>query len=536
MKDIKSKKNKKDNSPKVDSAKQENIFQSVIDYKYLPVVFALLYLIILSYVSFTYHKIGDYGVETDFYWSYVTSAKAFLKGTILIDSFRGPLYQIVLGIFAFVVGEYLKAGMIINLLSASVVIFFTMSVVRKLFSNEYSFFTGLLLVFNPIFIQYTYSAGTDMFFNALVSLTIFLLFLKDESKYLHLVFAAFVTGLAYLTRYNGTFLIIFFFAILIITNWKIDFKAKIKSAFIFLGTFFITISPWGFFLLIKKGSFFYNDNYRNIAYEFYAKGKISWDSFWYSGNNQFSSLTEVIFKDPINFGVHMLQNVYEHFLLDMERLVGWQLGVLVILGLVIFFINNPLKYLKSKKFAYLISGGVFFLILLLVFYSERFSLFLIPFYVIMALYPLFSNKKSLKNFLPKPVVFIIIIGISLFTFIKAYSYNALRIDSGPEEILLLRDWYFANVPEDERGKIIAARKPQIAYYLNMDFNVIPIADNYQDFLNKIKKEKDDYIYFGIMEAQTRPALRGLLNPKNNFPGLRPIVYFSNPPSVLYKVE
>ena len=70
----------------------------------------------------------------------------------------------------------------------------------------------------------------------------------------------------------------------------------------------------------------------------------------------------------------------------------------------------------------------------------------------------------------------------------------------------------------------------------MDFNVIPIADNYQDFLNKIKKEKDDYIYFGIMEAQTRPALRGLLNPKNNFPGLRPIVYFSNPPSVLYKVE
>ena len=174
MKNKKSKKFKKDNSLKADSAKQENIFQSVINYKYLPVVFALLYLIILSYLSFTYHKIGDYGVETDFYWSYVTSAKAFLKGAILIDSFRGPLYQIVLGVFAFVVGEYLKAGMIINLLSASVVIFFTMSVVRKLFSNEYSFFTGLLLVFNPIFIQYTYSAGTDMFFNALISLAIFL--------------------------------------------------------------------------------------------------------------------------------------------------------------------------------------------------------------------------------------------------------------------------------------------------------------------------------------------------------------------------
>lgn len=533
---MKNKKNKKDNSPRVNFVEQGKFFQSIIDYKYLPVVFAILYLIILSFLSFTFHKIGDYGVETDFYQSYVPAAQEFLKGNILIDAFRGPLYQIVLGVFAFVVGEYLKAGMIINLLSASAVIFFTMSIVKRLFSNEYSFFTGLLLIVNPIFIQYTYSAGTDMFFNALVSLAIFLFFLKDEFEYLNLVFVAFVTGLAYLTRYNGIFLIIFFFIILIINYRDINLKTKIKSAFIFLVTFFITISPWGIFLSIKKGSFFYNDNYRNIAYELYAKGKISWDSFWYSGNNQFSSLTGVILKDPINFVIHMLQNVYGHFVLDMEKLIGWQLGVLVILGIIFFLINNPLKYLKSKKFAYLISGGVFFLILLLVFYSERFSLFLIPFYIVIAIYPLFSNRKSLKSFIPKPVLFIIIIVISLFTFTKAYSYNSLRIDSGPKEILLLRDWYFANVPEAERGKTIAARKPQVAYYLKMQFNVIPIADNYQDFLNKIKKEKDDYIYFGLMEAQTRPALRGLLNPKNNFPGLRPIVYLSNPPAVLYKVE
>ena len=536
MKNKKRKKNKKDNSPRVNSAEQEKIFQSVINYKYLPVVFALIYLVILSYLSFTYHKIGDYGVETDFYWNYVHSAQAFLNGNILIDEFRGPLYQIVLGIFEFVIGEYLKAGMIINLFSASAVIFLSMSIIRKIFSNEYSFFTGVLLVINPIFIQYTYSAGTDMFFNALICLAVYLLLFKNEYSISNIILPAFVTGLAYLTRYNGIFLIILFFVILLINYWEIDFKSRIKSALIFSATFFITITPWGIFLLIKKGSFFYNENYKNIAYELYGKGKISWDSFWYSGSNQFSSLTEVIFKDPINFVIHMLQNVYQHFLLDMERLIGWQLGVLVILGIIVFLINNPLKYLKSRKFVYLAGGGVFFLILLLVFYSERFSLFLIPFYVVMALYPLLSNGKSLKKFLPKSVLFLIIIFITLFTFTKSYSFNASRIDSGPKEILQLRDWYFANVPVAERGKTIAARKPQIAYYLKMNFNVIPLADNYQDFLNKIKKEKDDYLYFGIMEAQTRPALRGLLNPKNNFPGLRPIVYFSNPPAVLYKVE
>jgi len=123
----------------VNFVEQGKIFQSIIDYKYLPVVFAILYLIILSFLSFTFHKIGDYGVETDFYQSYVPAAQEFLKGNILIDAFRGPLYQIVLGVFAFVVGEYLKAGMIINLLSASAVIFFTMSIVKNCFQMSILF-------------------------------------------------------------------------------------------------------------------------------------------------------------------------------------------------------------------------------------------------------------------------------------------------------------------------------------------------------------------------------------------------------------
>lgn len=512
------------------------LFQSVIEYKYLPVLFALIYLIILSYASFTFHKIGDYGVETDFYQSYVPAVQEFLKGNILIDAFHGPLYQIVLGIFGFVIGEFLKAGMLINILSASAVIFLTMTLVRKLFSNEYSFFVGILLAVNPIFIQYTYSAGTDMFFNALICLAVYLLFIKNDFRYSNLIFTSFVTGLAYLTRYNGIFLIILFFLIIIVNYWGIDLKTKIKASLTFFVTFIITISPWGIFLLIKKGSFFYNDNYRNIAFELYGKGKISWDSFWYSGDNQFSSITDVIFNDPVNFITHMLYNVYEHFILDLQILIGWELGVGVILGLAIFILNNPLKIIKTKKFAYMISGGVFFIILFLVFYSERFSLFLIPFYTIIAIYPFLSDGRSLRKILSKPILISILIAISLSTFTRSYSFNSRRIDSGPKEILEMRDWYFENVPIAERGKNIAARKPHIAYYLKMNFHVIPISENYQDFLDKIKEERDDYIYFGTWEASMRPEVSDLLNPDYFFPGLTPIKSFSDPPAVLYKVE
>ena len=512
------------------------LFYSIINYKYFPIIISLLFLIILSFLSFTFHKIGDYGVETDFYWSYVPSAQAFLKGEFLIDAFRGPLYQIVLGIIGFVIGEYLKAGMLINILSASAVIFLTMTIVRKLFSNEYSFFIGLLLAVNPIFIQFTYSAGTDMLFNALACLAIYFMFSKDEYNIKNLILAAFLTGLAYLTRYNGTFLIILFFFLLLINFWKIDFKKKIKSALIFIVVFFITITPWGIYLLIKKGSFFYNDNYKNIAYEFYGKGKISWDNFWFSGNQNYSSLFDVILKDPINFVIHIFENVYQHFVMDMQRLIHWELGVLVILGLIVFIINNPLKYLKDKKLAYMIGGGIFFVILLLVFYSERFSIFLIPFYGIIAIYPFLSNGRSFKRLLPKSIIIIILWFVTLFSFARSYAFNDSNIDSGPKEIIETRDWFFANMPESERGKTIAARKPHIAYYLNMKFNIIPLADNYVEFLDKIKEEKNDYIYFSYYEAQTRPALQGLLNPEYYFPGLIPIYYHSDPPGVLYKVE
>jgi hypothetical protein len=38
-----------------------------------------------------------------------------------------------------------------------------------------------------------------------------------------------------------------------------------------------------------------------------------------------------------------------------------------------------------------------------------------------------------------------------------------------------------------------------------------------------------------MEAAMRPQFQFLLNPKQNHPGLEPVVFFENPPAVLYKV-
>jgi len=45
----------------------------------------------------------------------------------------------------------------------------------------------------------------------------------------------------------------------------------------------------------------------------------------------------------------------------------------------------------------------------------------------------------------------------------------------------------------------------------------------------------DYLYSGIAEAALRREFQYLIDPKVKHPGLEVVVYFKNPPSVLYRV-
>jgi hypothetical protein len=267
----------------------------------------------------------------------------------------------------------------------------------------------------------------------------------------------------------------------------------------------------------------------------YGKGKISWDDFWFKESNKITSLTDVVLQDPSVFISTTVSNVGDHFVNDMEKLMGWHIGVFTIFGLILLIISNPFKEWSSRENAYYIINIFFFALLLLVFYSERFSLFLVPFYGLIAFQPFFSEKFILKKYIPQKFGLLLVSALIIFTFIKSYSFNSVNIDSGPKELLTLRDWYFQNVPEPERGKRIAARKAHVAYYLDMEFKLMPMADSYEELISKLKEQKADYLYFSTIEAAMRREFQYLLNPKQNHPGLKVVVYFESPPAVLYKV-
>lgn len=510
-------------------------FNELVNYKYLSLIISILYLLVVGTLSLIFHTVGDYGIETDFFWGYVPSARGFLEGTIPMDAFRGPLYPMVLGLIGFLIGNFFKAGILIGVLSAAIVLYLTFEFLKRITSPITSFFVTILLAVNPVFVQYSYSAGTDMFFNALAAFTV-LFFLKDkELNYRQIILAGFFGGLSYLTRYNGVFLFSFVVVIFFVNYWNLTWFKRLKAAAVFTIVFVLTFSPWGFYTLIEKDSFFYNENYKNIAFEMHGKGKIGWDEFWFKESSKITSLTDVFLENPSVLTTKVVNNIGDHFVSDMEKLMGWHIGVFVILGLLFLIIRNPFKNWKSREIGYYIINLFFFGLLLLVFYSERFSLFLIPFYAVIAFHPFFSEKFIVRKYVPGKLGLLLVSALIIFTFIKSYSFNSSNINSGPKELLILQEWYNQNIPVEERGEKIAARKAHIAYYLDMEFKLLPMADSYEEFISKLREQKVDYLYFSTIEAAMRRQFQALLNPKQNHPGLKAVVYFESPPAVLYKV-
>jgi 4-amino-4-deoxy-L-arabinose transferase-like glycosyltransferase len=521
-----------------DQAKQpslQEIFTKFVQYRYLGLAIAILYFVILLIVSLLFHKVGDYGVETDFFWTYVPEAKSFISGALMIDNFRGPFYPMVLGIVNLVFDNYFLTGILIGISSAAVVIFLTYVLIRKLFSPMTAFFVVLLLSTNPIFVQYSYSAGTDMIFNMLVTAALYYFFKEKELNYQNLIIAAGFAGLSYLTRYNGVFLLGFVFIILFVNNWNISWLKRIKYSLLFVFAFLLTFTPWGIYCLVKKGSIFYNENFKNIAYEVYGKGTIAWDQFWFEHSSNYSSLFDVIAVNPFKFFVAILENVGGNFWADMNGLMGLYVGVFTILGIIFLLLPKPRINWSSRVTGYYLSNIFFFSLLLFVFYSNRFSLFLIPFYAILAVQPFLAERTVLQRKIPISVGYALVALMVVITLSKSISFNSSRISSGPKDLIELQDWYNKNILPENRGKILAARKPHAAYHLGMQFHLLPMADSYSEILDQLKKHNVDYLYLNSTETGLRREYQPLLYPEKEPPGLKIEIRIKKPSSVLYKV-
>lgn len=489
---------------------------------------SLVYFIAILSFSLGYRKVGNYDIETDFFWDYAIEARNILKGIINVGEFRGPGYPAVVALISTLIGDLFTSGLIISAISSSLVILITFKTLKKIFNDKIAFAVSITLILNPTFLRYSYVCGTDMFFNFLVSLAVFSAIigvLKNKNTLLFL--SGLAGGYAYLTRYNGISLLIGLPLMILLLNYKNLKNGVLKSIPTIVG-YFVILFPWSVYSYIKRGEFFYNRNYLNIAYEMYAKGKIPWDNFWFEASKEYKSFIDVFLRDPGLFIEKAFLNLLDHFWRDLTQLCGWQFAILFIFGLILM-ISYKIDNLKLAYFAHSLT---FFLVLVFVFYSERFSMYLLPTYLSIC-YSIISWKKIERTRFGWVIILII---FNLISLPKISQMIKRDIDNQPFDILYVREQFKAKFGDSERGKIIVARKPNIAYYLDMEFKPFPLVNNYDELYAELIKLNASYLYYSWIEYYFRRNLEFLFNYSSPPPFLEVVAISENPPAVLYKVK
>ncbi|MCE5249106.1 glycosyltransferase family 39 protein [bacterium] len=486
---------------------------------WIPWAVACLYTVFMAYIAFRYHTVGGLDVETDFYAELYPQAKKLVGGHFspLNYGAKGPVYSFLLAGVYGIVRDYFKAAQVLNLLSSFLFIGVLYNLIRQVFNSLTAILVIFAVVTNFMFQNFTYQTGSDMPFLVLCVSSMYFLFRNSGTR--DLVLSALFGILAFLTRYNGVFIV--FGSMVFYAFEDIPVMRRMKRIGLWIGVFVVAGLPWFIPNWIATGNPVYNENYVNVMLEFYGNGSsgYGYENWEQMLPRRFTSLGDIFLYNPVYFLKKMASNAAGHFIWDMRALVEWRLGVCVMLGLAAFFFTKP----DRRKLVFFSFGAVYFLILTLVFYNSRFSLYLLAFYIPVAVLP-FSNTlitRFLKRFSWIPVAFLF-----LLTSTYAYTTTVDIIENIRYTPFFLKDMGEALAKQniDKSAKLLA-RKPHAAYYAGLTPSMFPGDDvqTVDQLVTYCRKNGIEYILYSLVEVKYRPQLQELLDISKVHPGLEAMV-------------
>ncbi|CUU05418.1 hypothetical protein JGI2_01254, partial [Candidatus Kryptobacter tengchongensis] len=77
------------------------------------IISAISFIYFIGVLSFSvgYRKVGNYDIETDFFWDYAIEARNILKGIVNVGEFRGPGYPAVVAMISLFTGDSFTSGL-----------------------------------------------------------------------------------------------------------------------------------------------------------------------------------------------------------------------------------------------------------------------------------------------------------------------------------------------------------------------------------------------------------------------------------------
>lgn len=494
----------------------------------------LLYGLYWAYLAFTLHRLGNYGVETDFYWKYGPAAAALKQGRVLIEHFdtKGWGYPLVVAAFSFLGLDLFRAAQLIGVLSACAAVWCVFRVHRRLLGSVLALLSVLLLLSNPTFLVNVYEVGTDMFFFALAIGSIALILGSERPGRIAIAVSGVLAGWAFTTRYNGLFLwpgtVIAMVAIL---DRDLPARTRWAKAALWSGGFLLAAAPWLIVNAAHTGNPLTNSNWTNVGFSVYGQG--DWEHFFYGGNRKLHSFADVVRLDPARFARAMAANTLDHLKRDATVLLAKPWALFAAAGLVVIAIQ-----LRSRLWgAYLLFGLFYFLTLVPVFYGARFSLPMLAFYSAPALAPfawepLARLVSGIERRFPVRILAFLLIWMPGAMAAQAKIQDPRdpeAIQAGPYETLEAADYLRSHA----EGQTLFARKPHVAFLSGMRFAPIPEADSPEALRRAALSAGARYLLVSGAEMALRAGVRPLAEPDARVPGFRRV--FESAGGLVYEV-
>ena len=484
--------------------------------------------------AFTIHRIGNYAVETDFYWKYGPAAAALKQGRVLIEHFdsKGWGYPLVVAAFSFLGLDLFRAGQLVAVLSACVAAWGVFRIHQRLLGATLAFLSLLVLVVNSTFLANTYEVGTDMFFFAVVIGSIALLLGPERPGRLSIAASGLLAGWAFSTRYNG--LILWpaaVMALVAILDRDRPGPARLRRAALWSAGFLIAAAPWLYVNWAHTGNPLTNNNYTNVGFAVFGEG--NWERFFYGSDRKIHSFADVVLLDPARFAKTMVSNTVDHVKRDLIELMPFPWGVFAVGGLLVVALTR-----RTRAWgAYLLFGALYFLTLVPVFYGLRFSLPMLAFYSALAVAPFGWDRLSayvsgIERRFPLRVFAFLLLWMS--GAVGAYGKandprNPESIHAGPYEI----EEAAAYLKSHAAGETLLARKPHVAFLAGMRFAPIPQIDTPAALHEVAVKSGAKYLLVSGAEMALRAAVRPFAEPDAQVPGFRRV--FESQGALVYEV-
>lgn len=492
--------------------------------------YALIALVLaaLLAIAFGPHRIGDYFAETDFYGDYARGAQLIQHGRLIATRYGvvGPVYELTLALAGLIVRDLFLAAKLISVAAAAASLLLWFRLLARRADTRVALLTILFIATNGFFFRYGNSATTDTLANALQAAALCLLLAAESPR--AAAGAGLVAALAFLTRYNAV--VLFPAGIIAILAGGTLHPRRAPAAWRFVAGFLAPVVPWVLYSLAHGAAFSFQLHH-NIAYEVFARARgITWDEYQRTLQPQFHNLWQVIARDPGAVTRRILFNVTDHLRLDARNLLAGPVALASVLGLGLGALDGSLRRLWPVWLA----GALLFLTLVPVFYSERYSLALLPVYATLAALAFASPALALA------------LGPQARVWLKL-ALALIPLVLAGQRLIQGESRFFTQLPVEvlpcaetlralkQPGDRVIARKPHLATLAGVDAVPFPFTKTLPDLADYARRMNARWLFVSWPEAESRPEYWYLLDTTATVPGLTVRVCTRPHPAVLYEI-